>query len=182
MSTKDYDLKVEDIEAKYVKLLKELPQRVSNLAVNDFKDNFRRQGYRSDGGGITKWKKRKRSKSRRDETRAILVKTGKLRRGIQPAPQPMTARVINRVPYAAAHNEGSKETVNVKAHTRHRYAKLKVKLKGKNRTIKQKSASYKVKAYSRKNNLPARPFMITTKPLLNEIQKYIDRNLDLIIK
>lgn len=182
MSKNEYDLKFYEVEEKFSRLLHELPARVTNIAVNDFKDNFRRQGYRAAGGGVIKWKKRKKSKSKRDETRAILIKSGRLRRGIQPAPQAMTARVINRVPYAEALNEGSKASVQVKSHKRHKWKSVKVKVKGKSKNLKQRTSVTVVRSHRRKNNLDARPFMITTPALLNEIDTYIDRKIQLIIK
>jgi phage gpG-like protein len=181
MSINDFDLGFDEVVKKWGDLVRQLPNRVSNLAANDFKENFKRQGYRSEGLGLNKWKKRAKVKNSRDATRAILVKSGRLRRGIQPSPQPGVARVINKVPYANVHNEGSKETVKVKAHKRHQWKTVKVKVNGKNKKLKQRTAVYKVKSHNRKMNLPARRFMVTTKPLLKEIDAYITQEITKIL-
>jgi phage gpG-like protein len=181
MSISDFDLGFDEVVKKWGDLVRQLPNRVSNLAANDFKDNFKRQGYRSTGLGINKWKKRAKVKNKRDASRAILVKSGRLRRGIQPSPQPGVARVINKVPYANAHNEGSKETVKVKAHKRHKWKTEKVKVNGRNKKLKQRTAVIKVKSHSRKMNLPPRRFMVTTQPLLKEINAYISAEITKIL-
>ncbi len=189
MAKKDFDLKFYEIEERYDKLLKQLPAVVSNMAVNDFKDNFRRQGYRNTGGGVVKWKPRAKVKNARDGNRAILIKSGLLRRGFKPAPIGLTARVINNVPYAEALNNGSNKSVKVKAHKRFRYKKIKVAVGGKTKkgtaktkTLMQRTNVSRVKSHTRKQNLKARPFMITTQPLLTEIDKYTERKLELLFK
>lgn len=131
-----------------------LPREVSNIAVEEFKFNFRLGGYRGDTG-VVFWKKRK--YMTRGKSRALLIKSGRLKRGIRAAPLPDRARVINDVPYARAHNEGFRGTVRVRAHRRGRYT---------------------VRAHKRKMNIPARPFMVTGQPLLNNIDKHIMTRLD----
>jgi phage gpG-like protein len=155
-----------DLEKKLKTYKSKLPMKVSGIAEKDFKDNFTRQGVRGKSGNIIKWKKRK-NESEKRKGRAILIKSGRLRRGNKKRPDATHARVINDVPYAEAHNEGSKETVNVKAFTR--------------RSKLSKKPS-EVKAHSCKNNLDARPFMVTTEPLLDEINKQTGNDVDEIFK
>lgn len=170
----------------YRQFRRKLPVLVSNMAANTFKDNFKRQGYEADGGGVVKWKKRKTNKTARDKGRAILVKTGRLRRGIMPVPTYNYARVINRVPYSERLNKGFKGVEHVKAHKRYKWkhTKTKIKVNGKNKTLKQSSRTnvIRVKAHTRKVNLVARPFMITTKPLLHRIDYMVELNLKKIFK
>lgn len=168
---------------EFGKLRRNMRIIASNMAANTFKDNFRRQGFEADGGGIVRWKKRK-SNTKKDIGRAILIKTGKLRRGMQPAPDAVYARVINRVAYAKRHNEGFKGIEKVKAHTRYRWKESKVKTgqktkrgKDKFKTFRSRTHAIRVKAHKRKVDLKARPFMITTKPLLNRINKRIELEL-----
>src|SRR5690242_14903827 len=91
-----------------------LPMKVSGIAEEDFKENFRRQGIRGKSGNTIGWKKRKNESDKR-KNRALLIKSGRLRRGFKKRPSATHARVINDVPYAEAHNEGSQKTVNVKS-------------------------------------------------------------------
>jgi len=56
MSINDFDLGFDEVVKKWGDLVRQLPNRVSNLAANDFKENFKRQGYRSEGLGLNKWK------------------------------------------------------------------------------------------------------------------------------
>lgn len=176
------------LAAKYRKLRGQLPLEVSNIAANEFKDNFKREGYRGDGGSTVKWKARK--SKQKGSKRGILTKSGRLRRSIRPAPTGGDARVITDVPYAQAHNEGFEGTVSVKAHKRTRYAKVKegtgvfsIKTrKEKKRTKKVKAGTGKVKAHRRRMNIPARPFMITTEPLMKDIEQHVFDKLDKLFK
>jgi len=161
----------------YKKLRRELPMKVSAIAEAEFKENFTRQGYR-DASGVVKWRKRKNDK---DQGRAILIKRGRLRRSFKKRPSDGVARVINDAPYAKALNEGSTESVRVKGHTRRRMEHVKVgtgvysikSRKQRTRTEKRAGAKFRVKGYRRKNNLAARPFMVTTKPLMEDIDKKV---------
>lgn len=168
------------IRQKYARLKSQLPAKASNIAVNEFKTNFVRGGYRVGMGMVRRWKLRK-DTGKRSQGRAILVGTGRLKRSLRAAPIAFYARVVTNVPYAKAHNEGTNERVNVKAHTRGRYSKNKVKRKGRNQTLTRRSGNSYVRAHKRKMNLPARPFMITTAPLLREINTMVSKEIDKLI-
>jgi phage gpG-like protein len=144
--------------------VKDLPMIVSGIAEKEFVENFKRQGYRTKSG-VVKWKKRKKETTK-DEGRALLIKRGRLRRGFKKRPTSGVAKVINDVPYAAAHNQGDKSSVSVGSSER--------------RIKKKKGKVVSVRAYTRKNNLPARPFMITTEPLLKDIEKKVINDLKAI--
>lgn len=79
-----------------------LPKKLANEAINHFKDNFRKQGF--DDNVVSPWKPRK----KRDSGRAILVKTGRLKRDWSSIQQPNRATVINNTPYGSIHNYGGK--------------------------------------------------------------------------
>lgn len=165
-----------NLRENYLKLKERLPRKASDIANLEFKGNFKRQGYRDDSGGVQKWKKRK-STSKKDEGRALLIKTGRLRRGVRSAPLPGVARVINAVPYAQVQNEGFKGNVSVKAHRRRSRSKDLYSTKTKKVSRKgyvQKDAS------EHQRDLPARPFMITTKPLINDINAFVTKELKLL--
>ncbi len=57
------------------------PRYVGNIAVNFYKDSFRRQGF-IDQGGVDQWKARKKTDKNKAK-RSILVKSGRLRRSIR---------------------------------------------------------------------------------------------------
>lgn len=102
--------------AEYKAFKKGLPRFVGTLAVNFFKENFTRQGFADEP--FVKWKGRKQYiKEGAKGTRAILIKTGALRRSIR-----IVQTAANKVsvgtmlPYAQIHNEGGtiKQTVTAK--------------------------------------------------------------------
>ncbi len=86
-----------------------LPDAVAIIAVNEFKENFRREGYRDDRGKVVKWAKRKRYKNKRDKSRGVLTKTARLKRGFRKKSSYNEARVVNNTIYASTHHFGDKE-------------------------------------------------------------------------
>lgn len=75
-------------------------------AINHFTLNFRKQGF--DDDGVKKWQPRKRER-KRDSGRAILIKTGQLRRSlIKRKADKSAVYIISSLPYANRHNEGIK--------------------------------------------------------------------------
>src|SRR3990172_343109 len=176
--SKDFPHPFSALSRNYRRFRRELPAIVSNMAVNEFKTAFTTGGLR----GEPKWKPRRKARNGRDASRAILVKSGRLKRSLRPMPTYDYARVVTNVPYAEAHNEGFKGTVTVKGHRRHKYKTTKVKKAGAKRstTMKERTSYTMVKTHRRKMNLPARPFMKTTKPLLDDIDKYVLDKLDQI--
>lgn len=106
-------------EQKARKALEAAIVDVGNTAKVFFVESFRKQGF--DDKNVQKWKPRKRTtyktKSGKvvdDTTRAILVKTGDLRRSIIRNPANRAAlsiKISTDLPYAKVHNDG--ETINV---------------------------------------------------------------------
>lgn len=80
-----------------------LRKEIANQAVNHFKDSFREQGF--EDSHITPWKKRKKA----DTGRAILVRTGRLRRSFSAKYGTNKIVIINDTPYAVFHNYGTKK-------------------------------------------------------------------------
>jgi len=91
-----------EVARRYRALRRRLPGEVGDIAVEHFKENFRRQGILN--GTVIPWKARKKTKGKR--RRAILILTGRLRRAIRNSSNYDTAIVSNDTPYAAVHNEG----------------------------------------------------------------------------
>ena len=79
---------------------KKLPRWVGNAALNFYKDSWRRQGYID--RSFERWRKR----SGKDKGRAILVKSGKLRRSLRLSVAGQLVEIYTDMPYAEAHNEG----------------------------------------------------------------------------
>src|SRR5690606_24343003 len=77
--------------------------RVARAAENQFKDNFRQGGFLSEY--LEKWEPRKKP----DPGRAILVKSGRLKRSITAIPGSNFNRITiaSDVPYAGYHNQGT---------------------------------------------------------------------------
>lgn len=121
-----------------------LTRIIGNEAVNFYKKSWSRQGF-IENSRVEKWAPRKQGKRR--NTRAILVKSGRLRRSVRITRiNPLMVSVGSDVPYAKIHNEGGviNKTVRVRGHLRN-----------------GKSGRYAVKFHSRKMNLtmPKRKFM-----------------------
>lgn len=103
-------------EQKARKALEAAIVDVGNTAKVFFVDNFRKQGF--DDKSVERWKPRKKKTYRTrsgkvvdDTTRAILVKTGDLRRSIirNPANRAaLTIKISTDLVYAARHNNGLK--------------------------------------------------------------------------
>lgn len=81
-----------------------LPKKLGNIAESHFKDNWRKQGF--DDNTIKPWQARKSNKD--NKGRAILVKSGRLRRSFDVLVQgPNRVSVINDAPYGVYHNYGN---------------------------------------------------------------------------
>lgn len=140
---------------KAVNVLKHsLPRVASQVAREEFDQNFQAQGLRISEGQVKKWQPRQRdartAAARNRASRSILVKTGDLRRNFQMKPQVGMARVINPTPYARIHNRGGRIKGQMRAYATNLRS-------GKTRLRKSGSPAY----------MPARPFMVQT-PLLRQ--------------
>lgn len=153
--------------------MQKLPLVIGNEVVNFSKDSFKKQGWQGDV--FTPWKKRKLVKGK-GSTRAILVKTGRLRRSIRVTRANMDEVAIGTdVPYAKAHNEGVNGTVTVKAHSRKSFSKQKVSYTAKSgsqrmKTVSSLSGSTIVKQHTRKMKLPKRQFIGSSSALITRLK------------
>lgn len=171
------------MERRFREVYARLPMLAGNEVVNFSLDNFRSQGFL--GSSFQPWKPRKKTgswgkKGKNDNGRAILVKTGKLRRATRVIRANANEVVIgNYMPYAKAHNDGLRigEIQQVKAHTRKISTVAKVSsLKTKKTTSKKVTAgTTTVKAHTRRinQNIPARPFLKNSPYLQRNVQKVI---------
>ena len=184
MSKFGFDKALKQLE----KVKNTLPPMLANQAQNFFVQNWRKQGW--DDGGVKPWKPRK-DKGPKSQGRAILVKSGKLRRAVG---QSIRGRSFERIklvvalPYAFVHNEGYNGPR--KAHTRAVFTKsrtsefigLRRNKAGQMKMAKKYTAIYirtgeqKIKAHN--VDIPKRQFMGDSKTLRKEQAKLIERQLD----
>ena len=89
-----------------------LPRKVSVIAVNHFKQNFRDSGWRD--GGLQPWKETRRQREGGTSTEAkygpLTSRRNHLMSSISAQAEPGQVTVLNPVPYAAIHNEGGSIT------------------------------------------------------------------------
>jgi phage gpG-like protein len=98
---------IKGIEKKARTTLENAMVEIGNSAKSFFVENFRKQGF--DDKNVEKWKPRKKADKRAG--RAILVKTGDLRRSIirNPANRAaLSVKISTDLVYAARHNNGLK--------------------------------------------------------------------------
>lgn len=170
------------MERRFREVYAKLPMLAGNEVVNFSLDNFRRQGFM--GASFQPWKPRKTTgswnKNRKDNGRAILVKTGKLRRATRVVSASNDLVIIgNDMPYAKAMNEGVRlgEIQQVKEYTRKISTVAKVSSVKTKKTSSRKvtAGSTTVKAHTRKinQNIPARPFLKDSPYLQRNVQRVI---------
>jgi phage gpG-like protein len=162
--------KLNDLEQKLQKLetvQKQFPAFAGGMAVSFFRDRFKAANWVD--RAREPWPVRK-DKSKRSQGRALLIKTGRLRRSIRIIRSGTDYVVIgSNVPYAKAHNEGDtiNTTAQVKQHKRRIFKVVKVQstsLKTRRSTSSKKrlnTGTSTVKAHARKINMkmPQRRFM-----------------------
>jgi len=164
-----------------------LPVKVGTLAVNFTKQRFREQAWIDNA--TEPWRRRKPG-TKRNRGRALLVNTGRLRRGNRIIRTGhLSVTIGNDVPYAAAHNQGFKGTVSIPAHKRKKLKKEKVETskltkKGKPRkkTVVSVIGDIDVKAHTRKMNMPRRQFMGRSMYLNHQIGRLISAEINKIFK
>ncbi|MCO5288502.1 MAG: phage virion morphogenesis protein [Bacteroidetes bacterium] len=95
----------------YLKMRRTLADDASRMALNEFKDNFRKQGYMNAGSVFIPWKAIKSGKKSRvfgknSSVRILMGKSPRLKASLHKKPTYATARVVTDKPYAKIHNEG----------------------------------------------------------------------------
>lgn len=160
---------------KLSKLYPVLPKKAGILAVNFFKNRFRKGSWLDKTE--EKWEKRKRKSS---TNRGILIKSGRLKRSIRVVKTtPNSITIGTNVPYAQIHNEGGSinTSAKIKAHTRQAHTR---KRRGRTESVKE----YKVKAHTRKISIkmPQRQFMGTSNALDNKIEDMLVNEINNCLK
>ena len=168
-----------------------LPNKAATVAVNFSKERFRQQNWL--GNTTQPWKKRKKE-GKRDRGRAILVKTGNLKRDVHKISVTATTALIGTSKltggYAKAHNEGYRGTVTVKSHKRHVYSKVKEKYTTRNgkersrtrKTIDSTTPAGTVRSHKRRMNLVMRKFLGASPVMDKQINRMMAAELIRAIK
>ena len=136
--------KIREAQQELAGKLRQLPPIIGEEVVNFALDNFQREAWQS--SGAHPWQKRKNPTKwgkKDEEGRALLVKTGKLKRSIRVgAIRDDKVSIIAGgadVPYAKAHNEGFQGLVHqhVREHFRTTRQMKNIRVKAHDRTIFQ---------------------------------------------
>jgi phage gpG-like protein len=97
---------LKDIQA-FKPQLEKVVDAMGVLAANHFTTSFRNQGFTDES--LQMWQPRKRTERSRMGNRAILVKTGRLRRSIRSKRFGfLSVKILTDVPYASVHNNGER--------------------------------------------------------------------------
>ena len=164
--------------------MKTIPRKMGRIALEHFDNSFRNQGFTDTT--LQTWKKTKSGKTNtfgRKPHHAILIGTGRLRRGNRMAAiTDRMVRIVNDVPYAQAHNEGVHETVRVSTHTREVSTfSYNIRTRSRNKKPVGKREVI-VQAHNRRMNLPRRRFMGTSRMMNKEIEQMIVREVNQAFK
>ncbi|MBN2669973.1 MAG: phage virion morphogenesis protein [Bacteroidales bacterium] len=175
---------------RFSKAIKTLPGKMGAEAVLFSKERFRSQNWVDNRTHV--WAKRKTVRgSKQRQKRGVLIDSGRLMRSIRKIYVSNQVIIIGTdVPYAQVHNEGFKGTVSVKAHKRGTYSKTK---KGtgvysirsrteRTRTVREKTGSIKVKAHTKKLNIPQRQFLGNSDVLAKRIERMALANMNKAFK
>ena len=166
------------LQEKLANKFRELPPIIGEEAVNFSLENFDAQGWQGDS--FEQWQKRLNPNAwgkKDDPGRALLIKTGKLRRSIRVSKIVEDSVYVQAggadVPYAKAHNEGFTGAVNQSVGEHFRNGK--------------KGENIKVSAFARtiQQNIPKRKFIggeNESSQLRNRIRTKILEELKTIIK
>ncbi len=160
-------------------LVRELPQLAGAEVLDSINENFRSQSFFG-----APWLPRQATE--KDDGRALLVRSGRLRRSFELDVRGLTLIIHTDTPYAQIHNEGGTITgsVNVAAFKRNRSETDEVSAPGARKAKYTKSVigSHLVKAHTRTVNttIPQRQFMGEHPDLDKRLGTLIEAELDSI--
>lgn len=142
-----------------------LPKRAANAYLLQSQKAFKQGGYTDKR--LVKWKARKLQDKNGKQSRAVLIKTGRLVRSIRANAKGATVEISTSVPYARIHNEGGNVTGTVRVRKHQRRGR---------RSKKGKSKRIVVRAHSRRVNfnIPKRQFMGMSKQVNEQIIKGLE--------
>lgn len=168
------------------RFLKTMPRAMGQIAVREYVGMFRRQAFVDEAGTSHAWPSRKRKDKKGG--RALLVKSGRLRRSVRVTSQDGESVTIGTdVPYAQIHNEGGTLTAtqSIRGHQRRRFSRDEVSGPSAKRAkwVKTLIGTSDVKGHSRQLNteMPQRQFMGASKPVTDGIRARVDEGVKNII-
>lgn len=165
------------LKQKFQQALAGVPVIVGNEAVNFSLDRFAAQNWV--GTATQSWPPRKPG-AKRNNGRALLIDTGRLRRSIRVVSTTQTRVVIGTdVPYARVHNQGFRGVVHVSAHTRKISGMQKFSSGKSGKFIQKKTfkGTAQVKSYTRFMNMPRRQFIGNSPYLIAKINRSVKAHL-----
>ena len=161
-------------------LSKRLPALAGDIALETFDGSFKRQGW-IERRSLKKWMPRKNKDRSRAGKRAILIKSGRMRRATRKKlPGKKQVAIINDTPYARAHNEGAtiqQEIIITKKMRKYFWA-----MYYETQDDKWKAMALMKKPIKRKFQLPGRQFMGVSPFLEDRIIKNIEAEIKKIFK
>lgn len=159
-------------------VFKNLPTWAGNAALNFFKDSWKRQGFID--RRFERWPKRK--KDQAGKARALLVKTGALRRSLRLKVGDTWFEVYTDMVYAKAHNEGAVITQTVTPRQRRYFWAMHSKAKKLGRS--QEADQWKGMALSQTLTIriPKRQFMGHSNVLERRVVAHVERALQYAIQ
>lgn len=152
-----------------------LAPRIREIVRTSIDKNFTEQGRYGNslfGGGSQKWEKSLAAKNRSGQT---LSDTGQLAASINinvtQSGKSLVIEIGSNKSYAPVHQFGFDGDVNVKAHTRNRKAHKRRTKTGK--VVPVRAHTQDVDSYTRKMNLPKRPFLVLQQQDIDYIKELV---------
>lgn len=154
-------------------VFKNLPKWAGNAALNFFKDSWRRQGFID--RRFERWPKRRNDPAGKE--RALLVKSGALRRSLRLRTGNDWFEIYTDMPYAKAHNEGAVVVQKVTPRQRRYFWAMHSKAKKRGRG--DEAERWKRMALSQKLTIriPKRQFMGHSNFIERRIVAHVERAL-----
>jgi len=160
--------------SRFERVLPETVSKMGNIALNHFKSSWRTQGFTD--RNVKRWPARKKEDKKR-LGRAILVKSGRLRRSLRRVPFGRFGVVIKTdVPYAEIHNEGG----TIKHGTRAGLLSFNGGRLARTRTERQRQRVTQQIPFVRgasETKMPQRQFMGDSKVMEGKIEQMIDAQI-----
>jgi phage gpG-like protein len=156
----DENINWSEIQSKLTAVMRSLPRKMGTIIVNFSKDRFRAQMWVDTT--YQPWPRRKKTKKKSDQGRALLIKSGRLRRSVRIISTTSNSVTVGSdVPYAAVHNEGFNGVVSISGHVRKNVQKRAVYsiITKKKSTRRVSVGEYYVKPHNRNMNIPKRQYM-----------------------
>jgi phage gpG-like protein len=148
-----------------------IPAKIKQIGLEHFDNSFARQGF--EGGVYLPWQKLKQTK--KNKGKAILIKSGRLRRSIKGKITPGKVIFSTDVPYAKIHNEGGTIQRNAMSRLYIQNRTKRGKNKGRFKRGTTSGRGYTTGAYTIK--IPKRQFMGASSKLNRDIKEMIQTEI-----